>query len=137
MTYGNPAHRDLAAAVAALLPSIERRAGAETVLGELAAAKLLAAAASFSQQAAGQADLEQANSALMLTILADRLLGRPDPAPHAADIAQQALAAAQQAAAQWGPDAPAGFAELARRVYHPAGRAGFDYFAAVWTEYNQ
>ena len=83
-------------------------------------------------------DLDQANSALMLTVLADQALGCPDPVPqNTADAAQDALFAAYRAAHQLGKAAPSGFDELARRSYQPAVRAGFDEFAAVWTECNQ
>ena len=83
-------------------------------------------------------DLDQANSALMLTVLADQALGGPDPVPQeTANAARDALFAAHRAAHQLGEAAPSGFAELACHSYQPAVRAGFDEFAAVWTEYNQ
>ena len=124
----------IAASIAGAAAAIYRTAG-ETIpnrISHSAAATLLTAAERLLDTDTLHHD--QINAAIMLTILADKMTGQPEPvAPEVAAAARRALAAARRLA--YAP--PTGFATLAAREHDPAIRGGFDEFAAIWVEYNQ
>lgn len=124
-----------AVAIAAAAAALYRQARETPVpnpVSRLAVDKLLNAARSSVN--ASPYSHDSVAAAIMLTALADKIAGRPEPVdPEVAAAAGLAVKAGRRL--EYRP--PEGFAELISRDYDLNDRTDFREFAAVWLEYNQ